>query len=90
MALSGYSPEAEQKIERLLTSLYTELNIQKPDDLFGSICVEVRYQNGKPIGQVDVQLKYVMKRNDGERKEDGVRRRSAESVQTGRRRRIIR
>lgn len=64
MALSGYSPATERKIEQLLASLYSELNIRKPDDLYGSVCIEVRYQNGKPVGQVDVQLKYVMKRSE--------------------------
>lgn len=75
MAASGYSLEAEQRIERLLTSLYAELNIHRPDDLYGSILLEIRYQNGKPIGQVDVQLKYVMKRSDEQGKNESERRR---------------
>lgn len=75
MALSGYSLEAEKRIERLLASLYAELGIQRPDDLFGSVLLEIRYQNGKPVGQVDVQLKYVMKRSDDEKKDESVRRR---------------
>lgn len=67
MRLSGYSPETERKVERLLSELYDTLEIQKPDDLFGSIVIETRYQNGRPIGQVDINIRYVMKRTDTRR-----------------------
>lgn len=60
--MSDYSRETERKIEWLLAELYDALNIQKPDDLYGSIVIETRYQNGHPAGQVDVNIKYVMKR----------------------------
>ncbi|MGE3800384.1 MAG: hypothetical protein AB7H80_05145 [Candidatus Kapaibacterium sp.] len=70
MALSGYTSATERKIELLLASLYTELNIVKPEDLYGSVCIEIRYQNGKPVGQVDVQLKYVMKRSERKERKD--------------------
>jgi hypothetical protein len=49
-------------VERLLGELYDALNIHKPDDLYGSIVIEARYQKGRPVGQVDVNIKYVMKR----------------------------
>lgn len=62
MNLSDYTPETERKVEQLLTEICTALQIQKPDDLFGSVVIEARYQNGRPIGQVDVQIRYVMKR----------------------------
>jgi hypothetical protein len=68
MAQSGYSPETERRVERLLAELCEVLQIQRPDDLFGSVCIEARYQNGKPVGQVDVQVKYVMKRSDTAKK----------------------
>jgi len=60
--MSDYSRETERRIEWLLTELYDALNIQKPDDLYGSIVIETRYQNGHPAGQVDINIKYVMKR----------------------------
>lgn len=85
MALSGYSVEEEKRIEQLLARLYEALDIQKPDDLFGSICVEVRYQNGKPIGQVDVQLKYVKKRTKEAIMDSGVRRRTVDQVPVAKR-----
>jgi|GEM_PF-6956387 len=59
---SNYSRETERKVERLLSDLYDMLGIQKPEDLFGSVIIEARYQSGRPVGQVDVQIKYVMKR----------------------------
>jgi hypothetical protein len=59
---SDYSRETERKVERLLAELYETLQIQKPDDLFGSVVIETRYQSGRPVGQVDVQIRYVMKR----------------------------
>jgi hypothetical protein len=59
---SDYSRETERRIEWLLLELYDALNIQKPDDLYGSIVIETRYQNGQPVGQVDVNIRYVMKR----------------------------
>ncbi len=59
---SNYSRETERKVERLLSDLYEMLGIQKPEDLFGSVIIETRYQSGRPVGQVDVQIKYVMKR----------------------------
>ncbi len=90
MALSGYSLEAEQRIERLLTGLYAELNIQRPDDLFGSVLIEIRYQNGKPVGQVDVQLRYVMKRSDEKRTDEPGGRQRGEPDLSGRRRRVTR
>ncbi len=90
MALSGYSPETERKAERLLVELYDALQIQKPDDLFGSICIETRYQNGKPIGQVDVQVRYVMKRNDGPRKVELHEHRPDVAMEIAPRRRITR
>lgn len=60
---SGYSHDAERRVEQLLDELYDILQIHKPDDLYGSIVIEARYQNGKPIGQVDVNVRYVMKRS---------------------------
>jgi hypothetical protein len=64
---SDYTRDTERKVERLLAELYDALNIHKPDDLFGSIVIETRYQNGRPVGQVDVNIKYIMKRvKDGE------------------------
>ena len=60
--LSDYTRETERKVERLLAELYELLHIHKPDDLYGSIIIETRYQKGRPVGQVDVNIKYVMKR----------------------------
>jgi hypothetical protein len=60
--VSDYSRETERKVERLLAELYEVLNIQRPDDLFGSIVIETRYQNGRPVGQVDINIKYIMMR----------------------------
>lgn|GEM_PF-3260780 len=62
--LSDYSRDTERKVERLLGELYELLHIQKPDDLYGSIIIETRYQKGRPVGQVDVNIKYVMKRSN--------------------------
>lgn len=59
---SDYSRDAELRIEQLLAELYDTLQIRRPEDLYGSIVIEARYQNGKPVGQVDVNIKYVMKR----------------------------
>ncbi|HVZ39847.1 MAG TPA: hypothetical protein VHI13_11265 [Candidatus Kapabacteria bacterium] len=59
---SDYSRETERQIEGLLAELYDVLQIRKPDDLYGSIVIETKYQNGQPVGQVDVQIRYVMKR----------------------------
>ena len=59
---SDYSRETERKVERLLGELYEALNIQRPEDLYGSIVIEARYQKGRPVGQVDVNIKYVLKR----------------------------
>lgn len=59
---SDYSRETERKVERLLAELYETLQIQKPDDLYGSVVIETKYQSGRPVGQVDVQIRYVMKR----------------------------
>lgn len=59
---SDYSPHTERRVEALLDELYELLEIRKPDDLFGSIVIEARYQAGKPSGQVDVNIRYVMKR----------------------------
>lgn len=61
-ATSDYSRDTERKVERLLGELYDALNIQRPDDLYGSIVIEARYQKGRPVGQVDVNIKYVLKR----------------------------
>lgn len=60
---SDYSRDTERKVERLLSELYDALQIQKPEDLYGSIVIETRYQNGQPIGQVDVNIRYVLKRS---------------------------
>ncbi|MBS1913025.1 MAG: hypothetical protein JST22_13645 [Bacteroidetes bacterium] len=46
----------------MLAELYDVLQIRKPDDLYGSIVIETKYQNGQPVGQVDVLIRYVMKR----------------------------
>ncbi len=59
---SDYSRETERTVERLLAELYDALGIRKPEDLYGSVVIETRYQNGKPVGQVDVHVRYVMKR----------------------------
>jgi hypothetical protein len=59
---SDYSSETERRIEVLLSELYELLQIRKPDDLYGSVVIEARYQAGKPSGQVDVNIRYVMKR----------------------------
>jgi hypothetical protein len=59
---SDYSRDTERRIEQLLAELYDTLQIRRPEDLYGSIVIETRYQNGKPVGQVDVNIKYVMKR----------------------------
>ena len=61
-ATSDYSPETERRVENLLAELYDLLQIRKPDDLYGSVVIEARYQAGKPSGQVDVNVRYVMKR----------------------------
>lgn len=61
---SDYSRETERKVERLLAELYELLHIQKPDDLYGTIIIETRYQKGRPVGQVDINIKYVMKRTN--------------------------
>lgn len=60
--LSDYTRDTERKVERLLAELYELLRIHKPEDLYGSIVIETRYQKGRPVGQVDVNIKYVMKR----------------------------
>lgn len=62
MQTSSYSHETEQQIEQLLEELYNLLEIQRPVDLFGSVVIETKYQNGKPVGQVDVNIRYVKKR----------------------------
>lgn len=62
MQTSSYSHETEQQIEQLLEELYDLLEIQRPVDLFGSVVIETKYQNGKPVGQVDVNIRYVKKR----------------------------
>ena len=59
---SSYSNETEQQIEQLLGELYDLLEIQRPVDLFGSVVIETKYQHGKPVGQVDVNIRYVKKR----------------------------
>lgn len=59
---SEYSRDVEHRVESILAELYDVLGIQKPDDLYGSVVIEARYQNGKPIGQVDVNVRYVLKR----------------------------
>lgn len=64
---SDYTAEAEERIEELMSELYDLLGIQRPDDLFGSVVIESRYQNGRPVGQVDVHVRYVMKRSGGDR-----------------------
>ncbi len=64
MARSDYSRETERKVERLLSELYDTLQIERPEDLYGSIVIEAKYQAGRPIGQVDVNVRYVMKRTD--------------------------
>lgn len=66
---SDYSRDTERTVERLLGELYAALNIRKPDDLFGSIVIETRYQNGRPVGQVDVNIRYVLKRAADEDRE---------------------
>lgn len=60
---SDYSHETERRVETLLAELYDLLQIQKPADLYGSVVIEARYQAGKPSGQVDVNVRYVMKRS---------------------------
>jgi hypothetical protein len=67
---SDFSRETERKVERILAELYDLLQIRRPDDLFGSIVIETRYQNGRPVGQVDVNIRYVMKRSDREGKNE--------------------
>jgi hypothetical protein len=64
---SDYTPDTERRVEQLLSELYAVLQIQKPVDLFGSVLIEMRYQAGRPVGQVDVQVKYVMKRSGNNR-----------------------
>jgi hypothetical protein len=64
MARSDYTRETERRVERLLTELYDLLQIARPEDLYGSIVIEAKYQAGRPIGQVDVSVRYVMKRTD--------------------------
>lgn len=64
MARSDYSRETERKVERLLAELYDALQIERPEDLYGSVVIEAKYQAGRPIGQVDVSVRYVMKRSD--------------------------
>ncbi|MEO5928854.1 MAG: hypothetical protein ABIR47_02870 [Candidatus Kapaibacterium sp.] len=59
---SDYTRDTERKVERLLSELYDALQIQRPDDLYGSIVIETKYQKGQPVGQVDIQVRYVMKR----------------------------
>jgi hypothetical protein len=63
IATSDYSVETERRVERLLEELYDLLQIRKPADLYGSVVIEARYQAGKPSGQVDVNIRYVMKRS---------------------------
>jgi len=70
---SDYSVEAEERIEELMSELYELLGIHRPDDLYGSIIVEARYQNGRPVGQVDVHVRYVMKRVGGDDRDSGRR-----------------
>lgn len=67
MQTSSYSHETEQQIEQLLEELYDLLEIQRPVDLFGSVVIETKYQNGKPVGQVDVNIRYVKKRQTKQR-----------------------
>lgn len=62
---SDYSIQAEERIEELLTRLCDLLGVHRPEDLYGSIVIEARYQNGRPVGQVDVHVRYVMKRAGG-------------------------
>ena len=59
---SDYSPDTERRVENLLNEIYDLLQIQKPSDLYGSVVIEARYQAGKPSGQLDVNVRYVMKR----------------------------
>ena len=59
---SDYSRETERRVEQLLAELYDTLQIRKPHDLYGSVVIEMRYQGGRPVGQVDVNVRYVMKR----------------------------
>lgn len=70
---SDYSRETERRVEQLLAELYETLQIRRPDDLYGSVVIEMRYQGGRPVGQVDVNVRYVMKRNTDV---PGMRRRS--------------
>lgn len=64
---SDYSVEAEARIEELMSELCDLLGIHRPDDLYGSVVIEARYQNGRPVGQVDVHVRYVMKRSGADR-----------------------
>jgi hypothetical protein len=73
---SDYSRETERRVERLLGELYELLQIQKPVDLYGSVVIEARYQAGKPSGQVDVNVRYVLKRAAGS--STAIRRRRSE------------
>ncbi len=67
---SDFTRETERKVERLLSELYELLRIRKPEDLYGSVVIETRYQNGRPVGQVDVHIRYVMKRSDRDEKRE--------------------
>ncbi len=62
MPSSDYSRDTERKVEQLLNELYDALEIERPENMFGSVTIETRYQNGKPVGQVDVNIRYVKKR----------------------------
>lgn len=88
MASSRFSHDVEQKVERVLAKLYDALEIDRPEDLFGSVCIEVRYQNGKPIGQVDVQVKYVMKRKEHRASDEAARQGGIEKAAIRRHRKV--
>ncbi len=63
MSSSAYTVEQERQINASLTKILDLLDIQVPEDHFGTVVLTIPRQNGKIAGEIDVNLRSRHRRN---------------------------